>query len=833
MEYNSLSTHLCTKLNVSIKQQDANDINEGLLDIFKGTAANKAKGFFGIIGAIWDRIGDGDDKLTAALKEQERRAAEKAKQREEELANSAEAALIAKLNADFEQRENQIDLAHKQKKAAYEAQKKQFEAEARMWSKSNKRLFTAEQLEACNAKRNELYKGLSVLGDSELDELNQLATILTTDPETGNTLSSKEIKERAEKDSDLRAKLDKFNELAKKYKKPIIDSVGSKEFSDIYKQIPVTANEYNAANEAVDNIKAIRDDFEEKAALVTKFNEKKDANEKARKKLSESEEALSEFDTPGNNSYYSVTNNPDNQDEKKISIDKDKLFETIFNKDKVTTADEYIDYIKKQGVPDEILNKFKDKDVPEIKGIIGSMSDEDDTETKDKLAEAISAKLESKRVELQGAIENAKAEVTNNPEPSKDDSEFEKIKNMSKQDWVTHDLTSDAGKNMQKQLADQLKDAEKKASDIEAQRNANKEKSKKVHEAYTTKKEYSIPDEIKADVEKENSGLEAGESKHEGEAGVWITNGDKKEFVKKPGVNATDEEVKDYENLRDSVVLSKNLNKLSIHKIKKDGDQYYLVDGGEEVKITKEEAIEYHAENLRNTESRALILDRKQKLAENMGKCIKDGKLDTKAFKSLSPAERATIIKIAKGDIDAKEFFDGVDLMGSKTLNDVNSLKDKISKMDKEDLEGFVDDINNLDDILGDDWEDVEDNEASDEDDVDSDEDETYIDDEGEEQTRKKKIQNPAKIWKKRKKKNGEGQTKSYYNKEGESISAKEYKVKMEAYKNAKQKAAQNAQNDNQSFNYVNLGNHLFESIGNNANIYSQLRDRILNNLNS
>ena len=28
----------------------------------------------------------------------------------------------------------------------------------------------------------------------------------------------------------------------------------------------------------------------------------------------------------------------------------------------------------------------------------------------------------------------------------------------------------------------------------------------------------------------------------------------------------------------------------------------------------------------------------------------KDGKLDTKAFKSLSPAERATIIKIAKGE---------------------------------------------------------------------------------------------------------------------------------------------------------------------------------------
>ena len=54
--------------------------------------------------------------------------------------------------------------------------------------------------------------------------------------------------------------------------------------------------------------------------------------------------------------------------------------------------------------------------------------------------------------------------------------------------------------------------------------------------------------------------------------------------------------------------------------------------------------------------------------------------------------------------------------------------------------------------------------------------------------SRNKKLVNPAKIWKRKKRKDGKGQTKSYYNKNGASISATLFKEKMAAYKKALEK---------------------------------------------
>jgi hypothetical protein len=80
----------------------------------------------------------------------------------------------------------------------------------------------------------------------------------------------------------------------------------------------------------------------------------------------------------------------------------------------------------------------------------------------------------------------------------------------------------------------------------------------------------------------------------------------------------------------------------------------------------------------------------------------------------------------------------------------------------------------------------------------------------------KKKIQNPAKIWHKRKKKNGKGTTKNYYhkNKKGdwESISPKEFKEKMQNYKN-KLNSRNNTQTTQQDQNSLSISNFLKDKL--------------------
>ena len=61
----------------------------------------------------------------------------------------------------------------------------------------------------------------------------------------------------------------------------------------------------------------------------------------------------------------------------------------------------------------------------------------------------------------------------------------------------------------------------------------------------------------------------------------------------------------------------------------------------------------------------------------------------------------------------------------------------------------------------------------------------------GDDDATKSAKKNPAKIWHRKKKKNGTGSTKNYYNSEGESISAKEYKEKLKAFKSHKRKQTQ------------------------------------------
>jgi hypothetical protein len=99
---------------------------------------------------------------------------------------------------------------------------------------------------------------------------------------------------------------------------------------------------------------------------------------------------------------------------------------------------------------------------------------------------------------------------------------------------------------------------------------------------------------------------------------------------------------------------------------------------------------------------------------------------------------------------------------------------------------------------------------------------------------KKKTLKNPAKEWRRRKNKVTGKKTKNYFNvhDKKQSISRKKFLEKVEAYKKAIAKRKAKEQN-NETFNYVNLGNHLFESIDTNNNKYYNLRNYILSNVNN
>lgn len=846
--YTSLSNYL----NNAVSKPVDTNINEGIFDIFKGKQGGAAKGFFGILGSMFSAItGNKDDDLTKALKDQERKAEENAKKREEDLAKSAEGALIAKLNADFEQKENQLKLANDQRISAYNAQKRQFKEDADFW-KNNKRQYTAEQLDGFNRARQQAYEGLGAIGGNELGEFNQLFDILTTD-ENGYTLSIEEIQTKAQLkegdqgyDSEFAANYKRFNELGNKFKKPMLEGAKSNEYYEEMGKVPMFANEYNEAQTILKEKEEAAADYEKKSKQVATFNAKKKAHEEANEKLNTAKAAVTNFGSDSNG-LCSVDGNGDIV----IDITKIELTPAIPNEgteeQKTQALDDHINKLKELGIPQDILdnaiaayenNTSNSEGVDAFKQVLNA------SDVQDRIKESVKKQYQEKYEAAQLEVTNAEAEVGINPEPDINDPAYADIKDLSDKQKMQYDTTTDVGKKIQTSIKDELSDAQSKMKTIEKDRTARAAKRQAVKEEYTATQKSKIPEELQADVNRAKQGIELGETKQNGKVGIKLPDGT---FMEKPGPNASEEENKKYDNARDAIILSKPIKDLKPVEIKNEGGKYYMVDGDSKVEISKEDAIQAYADNAIEAEQRANLLGKKQAYADNITKCIKDGDLDIAAYKALSPAEKETMKKILSGEIQVEEVFKGVDMSGSATIDKVTAFKKSHDELD--DKESFDEYIKDIDAADNDELESGEDSDADhdaddvvddkdfidDNEELETDEDEEYTDDEGDTQTRKKKLKNPAKIWRRKKKKNGKGVTSSYYNKEGDSISKKEFKKRMATYKEAlkKKKEKQNPTNTDTTTNtsgnrplgdpdlqsridYTNLSNWLFEKLLNN-----------------
>ncbi len=85
------------------------------------------------------------------------------------------------------------------------------------------------------------------------------------------------------------------------------------------------------------------------------------------------------------------------------------------------------------------------------------------------------------------------------------------------------------------------------------------------------------------------------------------------------------------------------------------------------------------------------------------------------------------------------------------------------------------------------------------------------VDDE-DETGNKVKLRNPKKVWKTRPKKSGKGRTKNYYDKDGNSISKKEFNEKVKHYEEVKKKN-QGSTTQNSSLHITSLKNYILEQL--------------------
>lgn len=857
-KYNSLSEHLTGKINVSNTVSDNTQLNEGVSDFLSGlfkkgsSKENKAAtGFLGTIGQLFSKLtkGDEDDRVTKKLREQEEELQKRMQKRQEDLMQAQEDALIAKLGADFEQQQNQLDLENNRRVEAYNLQKEMFEADKTFWE-NNKTSFTPEQCDAMRLAREKNYKNVGGLGTPDVKKMNNLMAIITT-KDDGSPRSLAEIKDMCDENSanydpKFAAKVNKFNSIAKKYGKEITAAMTSKDFEEQFEQFYRDGTEETHAKAQLKSLQQEKANFDTKSKEVEQFNKDKKAYNDAVTAHESAQAEISNFadgKMGGETKIYSVTG------EGTVSLDVDangikQMLKTVASnpsedmmKDGAIDVDKYCAYLESIKVPKSVIDKIKNKASDSNFKLDDSALDEafenvDDNEW-DSTKEGLTQHLQHKSDELQAAARAAKNAIPEN-KPSLTDKDssgnpkYPNIGTLSESQIVEYDTTTDVGKANAEQIKNDVATAEETVSRIEQDKEVRKQRMQQAAKDEEDGESTDVPEAIKKKVANATQGKLAGEIMQNDKWGILAPDPDdptKKKFIPKPDPDASAEEKANYEKARKQIIVMtpmSDFNPEDIHyEVGENGKvTYYKMEGNSKQNLSEEDAIRIYAKNqlavLHNTE----LIKAKKEAADDLVKCIKNGELQMDKFKKLSPEKKALAIQIMSDPAGIDKYLEGTGISGANTISTIK----KAIGDNKDEIKDFMDELANG--VNDEDWEDVKD------DDEDAEDESEYEDEIG------NKLKNPAKEWKRKKKKNGNGMTKAYYRKntkgEWESISAEEYKAKMEAYKKAK-KAKQQSSVGPESFHYTNLGNHLFEAFNEvevTIKTYTKLSKYLSNNVN-
>lgn len=826
-------------------------INEGWLsDLFKGKNASSsqmssAKSFFGLFGALKQKLGlvsgeEQQDEISKAIKSITDEKLANAEKRASALKKSKESEFIAKLKAKHAHKENQLKLENDRKIKMHDAHARKLKNEETFW-KNNKTLFTKEENEAYDKAMEESYTQLQGLGIDVIDEMRSLQLKMFFN-EDGTPRDLESLKKELENpDSPLKKDLARYNEICSSNQKLIIESMNSDEFKQKIGEVQGSTTQKKDAEDALKDAEDLQNTYNNRADAVKKIKDYQTKHDNAVTAKKDAGQAISNI---MNCPLYDMPKTAESDGTLKVDeivLSDNKLDEYVYSlcKDMGSTLKE------------EDINKIKEElksyglSEDDINSTIDSTGADNTTESlKDKLKaklkesetkEKISGKLKEKVDTANQQIKSANDQLDANPDPStseglkkiKESVSPEDLKSINAYEEIKtngdnpdiYDDTTEIGKSEKKKLNEDVDKAKKKVSDI----NVAVEKAREERKSAVARLEHTNTfDATERDkIEDELSGIDAGETKNSnGKVGFWKTDDNgKKVFVERPGIKATKEERKKYNDELEEIILTSPISdkKHEVTSIKKnpdatgDDDKYIMVRDGKEEVISAEDAIFYQVEKQKDIENRELIRGKKQEIADQFNKVISttDGEftLNKDAYDKLSDAQKKAIMAMVD---DPDKYLAGLDM----TETDLNKIKDTLKDVDKSKLK------DQMSDYL--DSEEYKDGEGENDDEVDGEDgsktklkdmDDEIETDEEDEEGNKKKIQNPAKIWKKRKKKNGTGSTKNYYNKDGESLSPQDYKDAVERFKNAlnkKKESNTQTSTDQQSLSaYIaNLSEH-------------------------
>lgn len=350
----------------------------------------------------------------------------------------------------------------------------------------------------------------------------------------------------------------------------------------------------------------------------------------------------------------------------------------------------------------------------------------------------------------------------------------EEITNEEKYNELKRELKKKVS-DKQKELENQ-NDLQEKMNQFYEEAHKNKEKDK----ILSNKEVKEIHDEVKSEIDD----LNPGEVIQDGKVGYYDENGN---FKEKPKSFEDEEEIKKYREALKVSFLS-NPDKVVGSAVEVDAKvddkgnvtYYKKGDDGEDVEIEVDEYKKLLKQNAIHEKNNAYLKSGKDGIKKDLSDAItaaKNGKAKKEHLELLA--------KTIKAGKDGKLDDSSIKLLKGAGITELGDGSDK----DTEDMKDLLTSIRDRmeDGDFGQDYKFGDKDTHRDDDDQKAD----AKSGDGEREVtvngKKMKIQNPAKEWHRRKKKNGSGTTKSYYDKDGNSLSAKDYKKRMAAYKAVKE----------------------------------------------
>ena len=834
------------------------NINEGIGDWLKGLIGKDAKATpkqekaaktsFGLLGIFASKIGvfRSNDPVGQAFEKIMEEQQSEAERRMEDFRKSKEGALAEKLKAKWEHKKNQLDLANKKKIAAYNQKKAELEREIKFWH-DNTTSYTEEENNAYDERLEDSFNALGDLKISELEELDALRLKLAYDDD-GNPRDLAAIKEYAESEEG-KATFDRFNKLAQKHNKPMLAGVDDEGFKEVMKKVQVSSDQMNAATKAQEKADEELKGYKKKAGAVSKINDIKKELENADTKVTDCDNELKkltskyvgEVDDSGKTSGLFET---DEENRLKLKSDDDiqSAIQSAID-GKFTDGD--TDDVKKEsirkaltglGIPDSVISnldtdstmefnankiaeKIKDKLTAEGSGeklkesILNDANKQCDVaRSKLKNAKAV----QNRWNEINTCIENgtpvnemsAEAQEMLSDEQISNIDAYREIPKVDRENGA-YDPNNPYGKEVKERLEKDKENCDKAVKELNEINEARKAERKM--RLKQLEKSNSIPTEVQEKIDKYMQGVDRGETKifktekdengkekKKEQVGYYITNAEgKKEFIEKPGIDATKEEKEKYEKGRDKALILNIDENPPFKKVEFLGDGKYKIDGREYEDNDEDFAVAAQAEMSLYHQNKELgNAKREEFINSKLGKMInsKDGSFNKEEYDKLSEEEKECVDAMIKdpdkylgklANRDAK--FDGIK-----------------KKLEDEKFQMKYDEYENTDD--GDD-EETKELRKSQDDEIEDDElvkgengklykkkeDGTADIDGGEVSSDKATLKNPAKIWHKKKNKRTNKTTKNYYDKAGNSLSPEDFKKLVKNY-NEKKKKRQEAQ---------------------------------------